>query len=387
MHTKSIPDYVASFLRSKELLAKWGNILADVLPQPANMLVARVTRELETVDAVSCALVEHLARELGDHIVQYYRLLPTSDQAMWEYVNAHAEEIVRWLCVYRDVNRMFSAMQNSDTTPDQIVAMLDGNGLNMGGFRLTSLANMSIDTNIYRTGVMTGINDLDRYTRGLLPKQLGLLVGSYGVGKTTVMICFGIQALRQGCKVLHVTLELDENAVKMKYLRGMAGDDQVQMEEVKETLGDKLYIVEALAGGFTVPALRQAINKVKPSIVFLDYADEMYIGEHDGLYQPLGVLFRNLRGLAGQFDIPVWTASQTTRQGGKKKGLVDGADIANSIEKARIADIVITINQGNEEYLRHELRLFLDKNRNGEKHKTVRCRVAYDCPRLWPMQN
>lgn len=385
MHPKSIPDYLSALFRSKDLMTKWGNTLADVLPIPANLLAARITSELEQTDSLTPRLVEHMASELGEHVAAYYHMLPLQDEGIDRYVAQHAEDIVRWFCLYHNVGQMFNRMQNEDTAPTDIVNMFNTDGITLGSYNLTSLNKMELDESQYQMGMMTGIQALDQYTRGLLPRQLGLLIGAYGVGKTTVLICFGISALKQGCKLLHVTLEIGQNEVFMKYLRGMCRDDQALMEDTQQLLGDKLFVLEADSGTFTIPSLRQAMLRVQPTMVILDYADEMYVGEHDGLYQPLGVLFRKLRSLAQQFNIPMWTASQT-RRSGINKGLVTGEEVSNSIEKMRIVDQAITINQVQEEYLKHELRLFLDKNRNGPKHKTVRCYIDYECPRLQPYQ-
>ena len=93
-----------------------------------------------------------------------------------------------------------------------------------------------------------------------------------------------------------------------------------------------------------------------------------------------------LRGLASNEDVLLFTATQTNRELGKKgKGDTDGGGgvidvnrVAESYGKMMPSDYVVSLNQSPDEYKEGRLRFYIAKNRNGPKFKTISAKVNYE---------
>jgi len=115
----------------------------------------------------------------------------------------------------------------------------------------------------------------------------------------------------------------------------------------------------------------------KPDLVVIDYADllkpERGIGEKRF---ELGAIFEDLRAMAVEFDIPVWTATQTRRLG-HSKWLVDADDTSESYEKPQIADVFLTMSQTPDEKSNKQLRLNCAAMRDSPGGKVITIQYDY----------
>ena len=78
----------------------------------------------------------------------------------------------------------------------------------------------------------------------------------------------------------------------------------------------------------------------------------------------LGNIYEDLRGLAGEFDIPIWTASQANRDSAKSE-IVGLENMSEAYGKAMVADVVLSISRKPMEKATGAGRLFVAKNRAG----------------------
>lgn len=85
---------------------------------------------------------------------------------------------------------------------------------------------------------------------------------------------------------------------------------------------------------------------------------------YDQRYIELGLVYEELRGMATELKIPIWTGTQTHRSA-IDKDIVGLNNVADSFEKMMIADVVVTLNQSLNEKRDNVIRLFLAKNRSG----------------------
>ena len=76
----------------------------------------------------------------------------------------------------------------------------------------------------------------------------------------------------------------------------------------------------------------------------------------------LGMVYRELRRVASAGHLPIWTASQATREA-SRTGLFRGSDIAEDISKLHTADIAICLNQTDSQKDDERMTLVLDKSR------------------------
>lgn len=243
--------------------------------------------------------------------------------------------------------------------------------------------------------IPTGITDLDyKIGGGLKAGQIGLWLGGTGSGKSIALPHCGKRAVIGGWKVVHYTLELSAEIIAERYDSSWS---QVPVYDlVKQTMrveqklgmlhqrhGNSLIIKEYPSGLATVGTLRQHLQALRhtgfiPDLIVVDYVDLLKpTASYDNEYAEQGSIIRDLRGLAGELKVPIWSATQVNRPGMSSE-VVDVEHIADSFRKAQIADVIIAICASREELEMDVLRLFLAKNRNGPSKHTVKIRSAYN---------
>jgi len=165
---------------------------------------------------------------------------------------------------------------------------------------------------------------------GLGQGDLGLIAGGPGGGKSWALIALGAQAVKLGYTVIHYTLELNEKYVGRRYDANFTEISVSEITEHKEEVKEKieglrggLYIREYPAGQATVNTIHAHLEKCKqqniePDLVIIDYADLMTSKTSKEKRDKLDDIFTNLRGLATEMKIPIWTASQVNISGARE---------------------------------------------------------------------
>lgn len=234
---------------------------------------------------------------------------------------------------------------------------------------------------INRLACPTGIEEIDERTvlnGGLGKGELGVIVANTGVGKSHMLVQLGAHALRLGKNVVHYTLELTETAVGIRYdsnLMNIASNEiqdskQEVIERYKEMELGKLIIKEYPTGGATVGTIRSHLEKLAlrgfvPNVLLIDYADIMRsTREYDALRLELKLIYEELRNLAMERGIPIWTASQANRDS-SNSDVVGLENMSESYGKAMVADVVLSLSRKATEKATGAGRLFVAKNRAG----------------------
>ena len=88
-----------------------------------------------------------------------------------------------------------------------------------------------------------------------------------------------------------------------------------------------------------------------------------------------------VRGVAMEYNLLVWTATQTNRQGKMVKFITD-AELGDSYGKIRTCDFAISLNQSEEEYDEGKMRGFVMKSRNGRTRFAVPMEIDYSTLRM-----
>ena len=103
----------------------------------------------------------------------------------------------------------------------------------------------------------------------------------------------------------------------------------------------------------------------KPDVIVVDYADILKpISNYREKRLNLGETYEHLRGMAGEFDVPVWTASQANRSSLEEE--VIGADkVSEDYSKVMTADFVMSISRKVEDKVANLARVHIIKNRFG----------------------
>ena len=185
--------------------------------------------------------------------------------------------------------------------------------------------------------------DLDYFnkiTKGGLPnKTLNIALAGTGVGKSLFMCHCAASVLEQGKNVLYITMEMAEERIAERIDANLMDLPIQQLESLpknvfnekigkiaKGTIG-KLIVKEYPTGAAHTGHFRALLNELKmkknfcPDIIYIDYLNICASSRMRGLggsinsYSYIKAIAEELRGLAVEFDVPIVSATQTTRSG------------------------------------------------------------------------
>ena len=219
------------------------------------------------------------------------------------------------------------------------------------------------------------INDIT--DGGLGAGELGVVVAPAGIGKSWTLQALGSEVVKQGKTVVHYSLELNENYVGLRYDSIFSGVTTANIKYHKEEVEKQLsklpgkllikYFPTKAASVNTIGAhLKQIeLSGVNIDMVIVDYADIlMPTGNFKEKRHAIGTIYEDLRGLAGELEIPIWTASQANRSALEED--VIGADkVAEDYSKVMTADFVISMSRKVEDKIANTGRFHVIKNRFG----------------------
>ena len=184
--------------------------------------------------------------------------------------------------------------------------------------------------------------DLDYFnkiTKGGLPqKTLNIALAGTGVGKSLFMCHVASSVLMQGKNVLYITLEMAEERIAERIdanLMNITIDDlhtlpkkmfENYLNKIQKKTNGKLIIKEYPTASAHVGNFRSLIKELalkrsfRPDIIFVDYlnicASSRFKGNANvGSYFYIKAIAEELRGLAVETNVPIVSATQTTRSG------------------------------------------------------------------------
>ena len=212
---------------------------------------------------------------------------------------------------------------------------------------------------------------------GLAGGELGVLVAAAGIGKTWCLQSLAAHLVKQGKTVVHYTLELNEAYVGLRYDTVFSGittsNIKFHQEEVQKVIDGlkgkliiKYYPTRSASVNTLAAHLKQMeIQEIKPDVVIVDYAD---ILKPTTFYKEkrhaTGETYENLRGMAGEFDIPIWTASQANRSS-LEEDIIDASKVSEDYSKVMTADFVMSVSRKVEDKIANTGRVHVIKNRFG----------------------
>jgi replicative DNA helicase len=206
----------------------------------------------------------------------------------------------------------------------------------------------------------------NKITKGGLPnKTLNIALAGTGVGKSLFMCHVAASVLLQGRNVLYITLEMAEERIAERIDANLLnvpiqdiGDLPKQMFESKVTnLAKKtqgtLIIKEyptasAHSGHFKSLLNELALKKsFRPDIIFIDYLNICASSRYKGnlsvnSYSYIKAIAEELRGLAVEFNVPIVSATQTTRSGYGSSD-VELTDTSESFGLPATADLMFAL--------------------------------------------
>jgi replicative DNA helicase len=254
----------------------------------------------------------------------------------------------------------------------------------------------------------TGFAKLDKMLNngGPSPGEVVCWMAPTNVGKSILLVNNAISSLKgmngdgdTGQDVLLVTFELDKIKTGMRCLGSLAGVDTNNINDheeyarrvVKQTGASykkKLCIYELPPDECSVDHIYAVVDNLKrskgwkPDVIILDYLELMVSRVKDynrEEYTRQKHVATEVRGLAKNEGVLVFTATQTNRSGQGTEELIDLNKSAESYGKNMPLDYVVSLNQTDQERQAEppRLRFFVAKNRNGPKHGTISCEIDY----------
>jgi archaellum biogenesis ATPase FlaH len=251
--------------------------------------------------------------------------------------------------------------------------------------------------------------DLDYFnqiTKGGLPrKTLNIALAGTGVGKSLFMCHVAANAMTQGRNVLYITMEMAEERIAERIDANLLNVPIDQLENLTRDMlktkvnniamkgNGKLIIKEYPTGQANTSHFRALLNELKlkrnfvPEIIFVDYlnicgsARMKAMGGSINSYTYIKAIAEEMRGLAVEFNVPIVSATQTTRAGfsSSDPGLEDTSE---SFGLPATADLMFALISTDELAAAGQIMVKQLKNRYNDPGKYQRFVIGVDKSRM-----
>jgi len=241
---------------------------------------------------------------------------------------------------------------------------------------------------------------LNRITKGGVEfKTLNIILAGVNVGKSLGLCHLAADYISQGYNVLYISMEMSEivgvakridaNLFNMKLgdLENLdPGTYNKRVKRLRENITGKLVIKEYPSTSAHVGHFRALLTELKqkknfvPQVIMLDYLGEcasstMKYSENSYAY--VKRIAQEVRGLAQEQDLCIWTAAQLNRTGFNSSD-VDMADTADSFGLPAVADFMLAVIE-TDEFIAMGQQMFKQiKSRYGNKDINTRFMMGVD---------
>lgn len=228
------------------------------------------------------------------------------------------------------------------------------------------------------------INDV--LNGGLGSGELGIVMAPPNRGKSWFLVAVGAKALQQGKNVVHITLELSKEYTAKRYIANITGVNpnlvHTEMNKVKKEM-NKIsgnLKIKRYKGQATVYAIYSYLEKLqsqgfRPDMIIIDYADLIKSTTKGEKRFQLEQIYVDLRSIAGEYDCPCWSASQTNRESANEDYTM-GHRISEAWAKLMVVDFAIGfqhITDGKDTESKTGT-FYIEKNRRGIAKKAYKIR-------------
>ena len=288
---------------------------------------------------------------------------------------------------------------------------------------LTKALSVSFDRNVGHDYIEDSTNRFDFYHRiedkmkfdlsmfnlvtngGITNKTLNIILAGTGVGKSLAMCHFAAAALNQGKNVLYITLEMAEERIAERIDANLMDVDIKDLNTLSKTQFDskiknikgktqgRLVVKEYPTAAAHSGHFRALLNELelkkdfKPDVVYIDYLNICGSSRIKGLggsvntYHMVKAIAEEVRGLAIEFNIPIWSATQVTR-GGFNSSDVELTDTSESFGLPATADLMLAMISTEQLEGMNQVMFKQLKNRYNDPTKNKRFVVGIDRSRM-----
>ena len=260
--------------------------------------------------------------------------------------------------------------------------------------------------NTVETRIPFDLDYLNKITKGGLPnKTLNIAMAGTGVGKSLFMCHCAAANLELGKNVLYITMEMAEERIAERIDANLMDLPIQQLESLPKNVFDskiekigkgsigKLIVKEYPTGAAHTGHFRALLNELKlkknfkPDIIYLDYLNICAssriksLGGSINTYSYVKSIAEELRGLAVEFNLPIVSATQTTRSGYSNTD-VGLEDTSESFGLPATADLMFALISTEELEELGQLLIKQLKNRYNDPTKYKRFVVGIDRARM-----
>ena len=211
--------------------------------------------------------------------------------------------------------------------------------------------------------------DLDYFNKitknGIPKKTLNIVMAGVGVGKSLTLCHFASSYINQGKNVLYISMELAEEEVAKRIdanVLNVSMDDLMvlpkdiydkKIENLKQKTNGKLIVKEYPTASASTIHFRSLLNELNlkkgfvPDVIMVDYlnicaSSRIKPGNGVNSYTYVKAIAEELRGLAVEHNVPIWSATQLTR-GGYGSSDPDLTDTSESFGLPATADFFVAL--------------------------------------------
>ena len=250
--------------------------------------------------------------------------------------------------------------------------------------------------------------DLEMFNKitngGLSNKTLNVALAGTGVGKSLFMCHMAAANIAAGKNALYITLEMSEERIaeridanlmnlpigQLKDLSKSMFDDRIS--KLNEKIQGRLIVKEYPTASAHAGHFKSLLNELKlkrnfrPDIIFVDYlnictSSRFRAGSSANSYTIIKSIAEELRGLAVEFDVPIVTATQTTR-GGYNNSDVELTDTSESFGLPATADLMLALISTEELEQLGQIMVKQLKNRYADPTSNKRFMIGVDRARM-----
>ena len=249
------------------------------------------------------------------------------------------------------------------------------------------------------------IDLLNTVTKGGLPrKSLNIILAGTGVGKSLAMCHFAASNFMHGKNVLYITMEMAEERIAERIDANLldASIDEIhtmpkdvfekKINRLKSKTTGKLIIKEYPTASAGSGHFRHLLNELKlkknitPDIIYIDYlnictSSRIKANAMANSYTLIKSIAEELRGLAVEFNVPIVSATQTTRSGFSSSD-VGLEDTSESFGLPATADFMVALIATEELEQLGQIMIKQLKNRWGDPNSNKRFVIGIDRSRM-----
>ena len=207
---------------------------------------------------------------------------------------------------------------------------------------------------------------LNKITEGGIPKKtLNIIMAGTGVGKSLALCHLSSSYINQGKNVLYISMELSEERVSERIdanvlnvsltdLKSLPRDlYEKKIASLKQKTNGKLIVKEYPTASASTVHFRSLLNELNlkkgfvPDVIMVDYLNicasaRIKPGNGVNSYTYIKAIAEELRGLAVEYNVPIWSATQLTR-GGYGSTDPDLTDTSESFGLPATADFFVAL--------------------------------------------